>query len=64
MKSWERERAIREEAQAEALVKVQTRIDATEKRADNAEKRAEAAESRATSAEAELAKYKSKYGDL
>ena len=57
MKSWERERAIREEARAEAQAKDQKRIEA-------AEKRAEAAESKATSAEAELAKYRSKYGNL
>ena len=61
MKSWERERAIREEARAEALAEAQAK---DQKRIEAAEKRAEAAESKATSAEAELAKYKSKYGDL
>ena len=61
MKSWERERAIREEARAEALAEAQAK---DQKRIEAAEKRAEAAESKATSAEAELAKYRSKYGNL
>lgn len=53
MKSWERERELREEGKEEERVNT-----------ERERKRADDAEARADEAEAELARYKAKYGDL
>lgn len=54
MKSWERERAIREEGREEGREEARKETEAAERRAEEAEKRAEAAEKRLEAAEKRL----------
>ena len=63
MKSWEREREIREEERVKTEAE-RRRAEEEKNRADEEKNRADKEKNRADEAEAELAKYRERYGDL